>query len=322
MKLGVIFHPRFAPETLVNYARRAEAAGFDELWLWEDAFLAGALTSAATVLANTERIAVGIGLMPITVRNPLFVAMEMTTLARLYPGRFLPGFGHGVDAWLKQIGAAPPSTLNALAETIPAIRALLRGETVNAHGSYIQLDKVKLAHTPSIMPPIYIGAMREKTLRLAGRIGDGTIVTEMSSPAYVRWAKTHIQAGMAESGRADNRLVVYVQCKIDPANGVSARQKVRQMFSPGLIWAEPHLQALGIADEVKALHEKYGMAMAEHIPDAWLDDLCAAGTPEQAASTIQHLADAGADSIVLQPLDGDPTCLDEYIGYLLPLLKR
>ncbi len=33
--LGVIFHPTFAPETLPEYARRAEAAGFDEVWLWE-----------------------------------------------------------------------------------------------------------------------------------------------------------------------------------------------------------------------------------------------------------------------------------------------
>jgi alkanesulfonate monooxygenase SsuD/methylene tetrahydromethanopterin reductase-like flavin-dependent oxidoreductase (luciferase family) len=322
MKLGVIFHPRFAPETLVNFARRAEAAGFDELWLWEDAFLAGALTSAATVLANTERIAVGIGLMPITIRNPLFIAMEMTTLARLYPGRFLPGFGHGVDAWLKQVGAAPPSTLNALSETVPAVRALLQGKTVSAHGSYIQLENVKLIHTPAVVPPIYIGAMREKTLQLAGRIGDGTILTEMSSPAYVRWAKTHIQAGMTEAGRLDNQLVVYVQCKVDPTNGATARQKVRQMLSPGLLWAEPHLKALGIADEVKALHKTYGATMAEHMPDAWLDDLCAAGTPDQAAATIQRLVEAGADSIVLQPLDGDPNCLDEYITHLLPRLGR
>src|SRR3712207_5346549 len=42
--LGVIFHPSFPPETLAAYARRAEAAGFDELWLWDDCFLPGALT--------------------------------------------------------------------------------------------------------------------------------------------------------------------------------------------------------------------------------------------------------------------------------------
>ncbi|MBA3874605.1 MAG: LLM class flavin-dependent oxidoreductase, partial [Anaerolineae bacterium] len=108
--IGVIFHPSNPPEALVDFARQAEAGGFDELWLWEDCFWAGALTSAATALAATSHIKVGIGLMPATVRNPLFVAMEITTLARLYPGRFMPGFGHGVDSWMKQIGAAPKST--------------------------------------------------------------------------------------------------------------------------------------------------------------------------------------------------------------------
>src|SRR5262245_6130974 len=128
--IGVIFHPTMPPETMVDFARQAEAAGFDEIWLWEDCFWAGALTSAATMLAGTSKVKVGIGLMPVTARNPLFVAMEITTLAYLYPGRFMPGFGHGVDVWLKQIGAAPKSTMKALEETVNAVHALLLGENV------------------------------------------------------------------------------------------------------------------------------------------------------------------------------------------------
>src|SRR5512145_1169108 len=108
--IGVIFHPTFPPETLADYARQAEAAGFDELWLWDDCFLPGAFTSAAIALTATERLKVGIGLLPATVYNPLFAAMEITTLARAFPGRFLPGFGYGVDTWMKQIGAAPTSS--------------------------------------------------------------------------------------------------------------------------------------------------------------------------------------------------------------------
>src|SRR6185503_18632028 len=97
---GVIFHPRFPPETLAEYARRAEAIGFDELWLWDDCFLPGALTSAAIALSATQHLKVGIGLLPATVYNPLFAAMEITTLARAFAGRILPGFGHGVGSWM------------------------------------------------------------------------------------------------------------------------------------------------------------------------------------------------------------------------------
>src|SRR5512133_1580546 len=115
--LGIIFHPLFPPESLADYARRAEAAGFDELWLWDDCFQPGALTSAAIALSATRRLKVGIGLLPAPVYHPLFAAMEITTLARAFPERFLPGFGHGLASWMAQIGAAPKSSLTALRET-------------------------------------------------------------------------------------------------------------------------------------------------------------------------------------------------------------
>jgi alkanesulfonate monooxygenase SsuD/methylene tetrahydromethanopterin reductase-like flavin-dependent oxidoreductase (luciferase family) len=319
--LGVIFHPTFPPETLIDYARRAEAAGFDELWLWEDSFFAGALTSAAVALAGTEHIKVGIGIMPATVRNPLFVAMEITTLVRLYPGRFLPGFGHGVDVWMKQIGAAPKSTMKALEETVNAVRALLRGENVTMHGDHVHLENVKMKLTAPEVPPLYIGAMREKSLRMAGRSGDGTIVTEMSSPAYVRFAKEQIAAGMAEGKRPENKLVVFTLAKVGP-DSTAARQKVRSVMPERLFWANILLEPLGIAQEAMTLYREHGASgAAERMPEGWLDELSISGTPEQGAATYQRLAEAGADSIVLQPLDGDPDCLHEYIRYLLPLVK-
>jgi alkanesulfonate monooxygenase SsuD/methylene tetrahydromethanopterin reductase-like flavin-dependent oxidoreductase (luciferase family) len=197
----VIFHPKYPPETLVDYAHRAEAAGFDEVWLWEDCFLADALTSAATILAGTQHIRVGIGILPAVVSNPLFTAMEFTTLAYLYPGRLMPGFGHGYEPWMKQIGAYPKSPLAALEETVTAVRGLLRGESVTLQASYVHLENVKMERVPPQVPPLLIGAIREKSLRLAGRAGDGTIITEMSSPAYVRWVHEQVAAGMAETGR-------------------------------------------------------------------------------------------------------------------------
>src|SRR5512147_2388853 len=125
--LGIIFLPHFPSDKLAEYARKAETAGFDELWLWDDCFLPGALTSAAIALSATQTLKVGIGLLPATACNPLFAAMEITTLARAFPGRILPGFGHGVGDWMNRIGAAPKSSLNALAETVQAIRRLLSG---------------------------------------------------------------------------------------------------------------------------------------------------------------------------------------------------
>jgi len=319
--LGVIFHPKFPPETLADYARKAEAAGFEELWIWNDCFLPGALTSAAIALTATNTLKVGIGLIPAPVYNPLFAAMEITTLARAFSGRFMPGFGYGVGIWMTQIGAASKSPQKTLTETVRAVRQLLNGESVTTHGERVNLEKVQMQMTPAEIPPLYIGAMREKTLRLAGCEGDGAILTSMSSPAYVRWARGHIEAGLAEAGRSRYRIVVNLDVKVN-RDGKAARGVIRQTLAKRLPWEDVHLHTSGIAAEMDKFIQTYGAdEIAQHIPDEWVDAFSAAGTPEQVSDALQRLAAAGADSIVFQPLDGDPDCLDEYIRYLTPLLK-
>lgn len=319
---GVIFHPTFPPETLGDYARRAELTGFEELWLWDDCFLPGALTSAAIALAATRSLKVGIGLLPATVYNPLFVAMEITTLARAFPGRLMPGFGHGIGTWMAQIGAAPKSSLKTLAETVKVVRQLLEGECVTIHSDAVNLEQVQMQLTPTDIPPLYIGAMRDKSLRMAGRLGDGTILPGMSSPAYVRWACEHIRAGIIEGERHSHRVVVYVDVKVQ-LDGQAARTAMRQALGARLPWVDVHLNALGIAGEVAAMLQAYGYeGIAQHMPDEWLDAFSAAGEPEQVANALQRWSIAGANTIVFQPLNGDPTCLEEYSRYLMPLLKQ
>jgi 5,10-methylenetetrahydromethanopterin reductase len=320
--LGVIFLPNFPSEKLAAYAQKAEAGGFDELWLWDDCFQAGALTSAAIALSATQSLRVGIGLIPATVYNPLFAAMEITTLARAFPGRFLPGFGHGVDSWMAQIGAAPKSSLRTLGETVKIVRRLLAGEQVTAHNGWVKLEQVQMQLLPENNPPLYIGAMRERTLRLAGRLGDGTILPAMTSPAYVRWAWEHVHAGMAESGRHAHRMTVYLAAKVG-SDGQAAREVARRGLAPGLTQADPQLDGMGITAEAAELVEKHGLeGAAQQMPEAWVDALSASGTPEQAAQAVQRLYEAGVDSVVLQPMEGKPDALDEYIRYLMPQFKK
>jgi alkanesulfonate monooxygenase SsuD/methylene tetrahydromethanopterin reductase-like flavin-dependent oxidoreductase (luciferase family) len=317
--IGVIFHPTFPPETLAGYARRAESAGFDELWLWDDCFLPGAFTSAAIALSATQRLNVGIGLLPVKAYNPLFAAMEITTLARAFPGRFMPGFGHGVDTWMAQIGAAPKPSLKALKETVESVRHLLAGEQVTTHSDQVNLENVQMQMTPETVPALYVGAMREKSLQMAGRVGDGTILTGMSSPAYIRWAMEHIRSGMAEAGRRHHRVVVYLDVKVS-SDGIAARGAARRALADRLPWADVQVRTSGIADEVDAFISKHGReAIARQMPDDWLDAFAVAGTPEHVAAAIQLWAATGVDSIVFQPLNGDPDCLDEYLRYFTPV---
>jgi 5,10-methylenetetrahydromethanopterin reductase len=318
--IGIIFHPSFPSDSLAEYARKAEAAGFAELWLWDDCFLPGAFTSAAIALSATQKIKVGIGLIPVPAYNPLFATMEITTLVTAFPRRFLPGFGHGVGPWMKQIGSSPKSPLKAMAETVTCVRRLLNGEKVTLHGDWVHLDEVQMSVTPAVIPPLYIGAIREKTLTLAGREAEGTLLTGMSSPQYIRWALPHIQAGMTESGRTQNRVTVFLDCKVS-ADGASARASTRRSLVERLPWDAAQMEATGIQTEVEAFMQKYPSVdeRAAALPDAWLDAFAACGTPDQVKAAIRRWVSAGVDSVLLQPLWGDPDCLDEYIHFLSPI---
>ncbi len=176
--VALIIPPDQPPEAYREVAVAADAAGLDELWVWEDCFAESGVAAAAAALAWTPRIRVGIGLMPVPLRTVALEAMEVATLARLFPGRLLPGFGHGVLDWMGQAGVRAQSPLTLLREHVEALRPLLAGEEVSRDGRYVQLDAVQLRWPPAEVPPLLVGAIRERTLALAGELGDGVILTE------------------------------------------------------------------------------------------------------------------------------------------------
>src|SRR3954452_10939836 len=135
--VGVVFRPQSPPEHLRAVVEHADAAGIAELWLWEDCFLEGGLTTAAAALAWSTGLRVGIGLLPVPLRNPALAAMEIATLARLFPERLVVALGHGVQEWMVQVGAAVESPMTLLREHTTAVRSLLAGENVDVEGRYV-----------------------------------------------------------------------------------------------------------------------------------------------------------------------------------------
>ena len=280
MRLGLLFRPEWPPEALPAFARRAEHDGFDELWVVEDCFLAGGLTMAATALAVTERIGVGIGLLPAAVRNPAIAAMEIAGLARLHPDRLTAGFGHGVEEWMRQIGARPPNRLVALEETVDAVRRLLAGDTLQVDGGFVHLDSVRLDHLPREPPRVFIGTTGPRALEIAGRVADGFLLPEACGPAAVRWACG--VAGVSGS--------VYAWFSIDDDRDAAA-EALRQ-----------GLEARRRSGRYNRLFELAG------VDSVGLDAVRAmavAGDADDCAAGVRALGEAGAESVVLVPRERD-----------------
>jgi alkanesulfonate monooxygenase SsuD/methylene tetrahydromethanopterin reductase-like flavin-dependent oxidoreductase (luciferase family) len=321
--LGIMFRREHAPEHLPGFARRAEDAGFDELWVVEDCFYGSGIASAATALSCTDSITVGVGIMPAVVRNPVFAAMEIATLARLFPGRSLPGFGHGVAGWMRQVGAFPKSQLKALEEVVVTVRGLLKGENLNFNGTQVQLEGAELVYPPDQIPPISLGVRGPKSLALSGRVADGTILAENTSPDYVSWAREQIATGQAEAGRdGPHRLTVFAFTCVDPDPSAACqglRPLVAAAMAAGKIDAQ--IAPMGIMPQVRELLEHGGQGrLEEEMPDEWINRLSVVGTPEDCALAIRRLAEGGADTVVLVPLPGKG--LDELDVFVRDILRR
>jgi alkanesulfonate monooxygenase SsuD/methylene tetrahydromethanopterin reductase-like flavin-dependent oxidoreductase (luciferase family) len=269
--LGVVFRPQLPPERLRAVARATDDAGLEELWLWEDCFLEGGISAAAAALAWTERVRVGVGLLPVPLRNVAVTAMEAATLHRMFPGRAILGVGHGVQDWMGQVGARAESPVTLLREYLDALRALLRGERVSTDGRYVKLDGVALDWPPAGAPEVLAGAGGPRSLRLSGAAADGTVLTAATGPEGVRRARRLIDEGRESAGRTDHhRVVVYLHA----ATGPDAAARLRAEIEAN---GEDPLPEHGVAGDAGAV-----------------------------AKAVQRLAEAGADTVVLQPTADEP----------------
>jgi alkanesulfonate monooxygenase SsuD/methylene tetrahydromethanopterin reductase-like flavin-dependent oxidoreductase (luciferase family) len=269
--LGAVFRPQLPPERLREVVQLADASGLEELWLWEDCFREGGISAAAAALAWSERVRVGVGLLPVPLRNIAITAMEAATLYRLFPGRAILGVGHGVQDWMGQVGARVESPVTLLREHLDALRALLRCERLTTDGRYVKLDDVGLDWPPDGPVEILAGATGPRTLRLSGAAADGTILTASTTPDGVRRARRLIDEGRQSAGRTEpHKVVVYLLT----ATGPDATSRLRaELAEEGL----------------------------ESVPD-----LGAAGDADTVAKAVHRLAEAGADTVILQPTGDEP----------------
>lgn len=304
-QVGLVLGSAIGPEQLPSVARTAEECGFTEVWLAEDFFFTGGVSGASIVLGSTQQLRVGMGVVSAVSRHPALLAMEISTMARVFPGRLMAGIGLGLPAWVRQMGLHPASPLSALRECVSSVRALLRGEEVTAEGETFSFDAVRLTY-PQVEPtPIHMGVIGPKMLRLSGEIADGSVLSVGAGRAYVHWAIHRINEGRAVAHRTDrHRVTVFALYSVD-RDREAARRAVRGplAFYKASGGRNALTDAAGISAELERLLARGGHdAVAAGMPDWWVEDLTICGTPSECAEGIQRFYDAGADSVALFPM--------------------
>jgi 5,10-methylenetetrahydromethanopterin reductase len=177
-RIGVMQLTMEPLEEMLASARAMDRAGMDTIWLAEaypwwrkHGMEARSSTVASALIAKeTERLAVGWGIISPFTRHPVQVAMDARVVQEAAgPGRFLLGFGTS-KIFLNNARLNIKRTLGPMREAVEIVRGVLsgrpfeyEGETFGASVPGLQDD----ADTPREVPPVYVAATAPKMQALA-----------------------------------------------------------------------------------------------------------------------------------------------------------
>ena len=178
-----------SPKDLVDYAVRAEQAGFDlavisdhyNPWLESQ----GHSPYAWSVLGAVAHATSSIELMsfvtsPIRRYHPAVVAQKAATVGVLSDGRFTLGLGAGENLNEHVVGAWPHVTQrhDMFDEALQIIRSLLDGDRLSFSGEYFEVPEARLWDLPERRVPIGVAISGKASAELAAQYGDAAVATE------------------------------------------------------------------------------------------------------------------------------------------------
>jgi 5,10-methylenetetrahydromethanopterin reductase len=297
----------------VAQAAAAEGAGFASVWFAENPFARGILPAATAVALATQRIAIGAGVFNPFNRHPSLIAMEIGALDEVSRGRARLGIGSGIGSAIERMGLSYARPLTAVAEAIAIVRALLRGEEVTCRGKLFSLDRVKLDYAPRRDIAIFMAGRGDASLKLAGEIADGLILSNMCTPGFAERAAVAVHRAAKLAGRAHPPAVVqYLPCCVAGDRGEALRAAHRAVgeMVPGF-WAlagrlasarSALMEGSGIAEaEFAAAAERLNAGEdAEAVLDArFIAAFAVAGTAADCRAQIAERAAAGISELAL-----------------------
>jgi probable F420-dependent oxidoreductase len=287
--------------------RRAEAAGYTDLWSGEtngpDGFSPLALASVWT-----ERVRLGTGVVGVMQRGRALLAQETAALAEASHGRFVLGIGASSDRIIEGWNGMPfEKPLSKMSETIDFLRTALAGE--RAEGGF------KLERPPEERVPIIVAALRGRMLRLAVEKGDGAITNFLPLETLPR------VAGQLEGAPDGFELLCRFFCI--PGEREQVEPLVRFMFSSYVTVPvyEAFYRWLGygerIDEMVDAWKAKDRQKAAAAAPWELIEEMFIFGSPEQMHERLEAFVEGGITLPILTPVT-TPDKLGELIDALAP----
>jgi len=293
--------------------QEAERLGYTDAWSYEidgvDCFTPLALASAWT-----ERLFLGTAIANVYTRAPLALAISANGVAEAAPGRFALGIGAGSSVIVERWGGVPfELPYRRVRDTNRMLRAMLSGEKVTETLETARSDGFRLSRKLAPTPPIYIAALRQRMLRLAGAESEGAIINWLSAADVPRCIE-EVRAGARQAGRDPDalaavcRIFVCVTEQEAVVDAVGRRMIAAYLNVP--VYAAFHewlgrSQMLQPMWDAWAAGDRKGATAA--IPSRLIEDLLISGDAETCRKKVQAYVDNGVTVPVVNFIAFAPT---------------
>jgi 1,4-dihydroxy-2-naphthoate octaprenyltransferase len=285
--------------------------GLDSVWIHDSYFERDAVTYASAVASHVGDVKVALGALNPFTRHPVLLAMTISAIDEMAPGRVILGLGSALPLRLAQMGIpySPKEAVDRVGRTIDTLRALWRGERIPPGTEGV--PPVEPMFPPVHQVPIYVAGYRTPMLRLAGQKGDGYLARPLESLASFRGMVPKIRRASVEAGRPEDAVHVagYLFALADDGRREALNRAKREPFVIYMmaIQTDVAMRRAGLPLELRdavfaAWRAEDYHGAAEMIPDELLDAFLLCGTPDEIAARVFEYHEAGMDLPVLQPV--------------------
>jgi probable F420-dependent oxidoreductase len=298
--------PDVPPEEEMRTAVVADRLGYRDLWVGEG-FVWDAFALATAAGLATEQIALTVGPIPVSVRDPASIARAAASTAALVRRPVGVALGtSSVRVVERMHGRSRRRAVTTMAESAQALRALFSGEIADYAGEMVSSHGYRLRLAPP-GGPITLAAFGDRAIAVAAEHAD-RMVLDLVNPELAKGYREKLDAAAGRLGRPAPRLAAWIPAAVDPTP--EARAQVLQSLVG-------YLEVAGYGEMFVAAGLGAAVEMAQ--AGAGRDELLAAIPPEAAdriglvgdlaavRDRLDAYATAGLDEVVLVPATaGDP----------------
>ncbi len=310
-RVGIGLAARGTVTDVVEWAERARASGIESVWFHDSYFERDGVTYASAVAAQVGELRVGLGALNPFTRDPVLIAMTVSALDEMAPGRISLALGTGLPLRLGQMGIpyTPDQGVARVSAAIDTIRALWAGERLPA--ATAGLPPIQPMFPPVHRVPVFIAAYRTPMMRLAGEKADGYLARPAESIPGFQTLIGRMRAAARDAGRDPKAIETsgYLLTLVDTTRREALNRAKREPFVIYMmsILSDITLRRAGfdpaLRDRIAAAWraEDYHAAQSL-IPDELLDAFLLCGSPDEVAARAWEYHEAGMQVPLLQPI--------------------